>query len=585
MESASTASRAVETPLRVALESWRRRHPPRGLVSVSSITARTLRTCRRCASSGRSLLIALTACLVASPQACAVTPESPEVIELVNRGLKYLEKKTSAQLGGKCLIGLCYLKAPKKQANHKRVAEALAACQAAVKQGVGNYVAGEDHGVYSNGIALIFLCELDATRYRNEIQFFLDAMQKRQKPHGGWGYNSEQIGDISQTQYGALAYWEAHRRGLRVDPASVETLAHWLTKVQDPSGGWAYKGILPKTSKRVPQHASGSEITCSRTSASMGSALICADLFGLLDGGASDPSELVSLSSALQVADRDKDSKAVPLRSSTLDRKGLFETIRLGDAWMDKNYKVELDHYTHYYMYALERYKSFQEKQTGIRIDEPEWYNKGYEYLKDSQDESGMWESGCGEEGVNDTAFAILFLVRSTQKMLGIGEGTMIGSQGMPSDLTKVKFKDGELVIEAAKTQISELISLIDEQDADLDALIADAGALEMTDLDEAAARRLQQEIRIGEPGVRVLAVRALGRTGDLDYAPTLIYALTDPDQRVVREADTGLRFISRKFGGVGLKERFTDRERFDAIDRWKAWYRHLRPDAIIPTE
>ena len=51
-------------------------------------------------------------------------------------------------------------------------------------------------------------------------------------------------------------------------------------------------------------------------------------------------------------------------------------------------------------------------------------------------------------------------------------------------------------------------------------------------EVDEKSARRLVQLVRGGEPEVRLLAVRALGRTGDLDYVPTLLYALTDPDKR-----------------------------------------------------
>lgn len=531
------------------------------------------------------VLLAMAAILLANVQpAIAVSPESPEVLELVNLGLKHLEEKGHSRLGGKCLIGLCFLKAGKR--DHPRVAEALAACQQASSGGgPETFIEGED-SVYSNGIAIIFLCELDAKRHAEMVRYFIEAMKTRQKPDGSWGYNGRSSGDTSQTQYGALAYWEAHRHGFGVDPASVESVARWLAKVQDPSGGWTYNGTMSPSAARVPQTPS-SDITCSRVAASIGSALICADLFGLLRAGAQDLASDHTLPTALQEANREKEIKLPPpLRSSSLDRETLFETIQLGDQWMEKNYRVSIEMYTSYYMYALERYKSFQELQTGITPEEPEWYNKGYEYLKESQKQPGVWETGCTAE--IDTAFSILFLLRSTQKAIrqSLGEGTLMSGRGLPTNLARVKLKNGQLVVEQTKTQVSDLLNLLDEdQQESLDALVSDDTALVVADVDAASARRLQQVVRSGSPEARLLSVRALSRTGELDYVPTLIFALTDPDRRVVREADLGLRFVSRRFTGVGLTEQFTDRERYDVIDRWKSWYLLLRPDAQIPIE
>jgi HEAT repeat protein len=92
----------------------------------------------------------------------------------------------------------------------------------------------------------------------------------------------------------------------------------------------------------------------------------------------------------------------------------------------------------------------------------------------------------------------------------------------------------------------------------------------------------LQQLVRGGEPEIRLLAVRALGRTGNLDYVPTLLYALTDPDPRIVLEARDGLRFISRNLSAFDPPEGFTDAQRFEAIAAWKKWYRSIRPSAVL---
>jgi len=47
-----------------------------------------------------------------------------------------------------------------------------------------------------------------------------------------------------------------------------------------------------------------------------------------------------------------------------------------------------------------------------------------------------------------------------------------------------------------------------------------------------------------------------------------------------VLEADRGLRFLSRKFGGVGLPDEPTARDIQAAIKAWKEWYKTIRPEA-----
>jgi HEAT repeat protein len=132
-------------------------------------------------------------------------------------------------------------------------------------------------------------------------------------------------------------------------------------------------------------------------------------------------------------------------------------------------------------------------------------------------------------------------------------------------------------------TKVDELLSMIDEKDeAILDELARDPSQLVVEKVDEKSARRLQQLVRGGEPEVRLLAVRALGRSGDLDYVPSLLYALTDPDRRVVLEARNGLRFISRSFQGYGPPDEFTEQQRFEALDKWKTWYKSIRPAAVL---
>ena len=79
---------------------------------------------------------------------------------------------------------------------------------------------------------------------------------------------------------------------------------------------------------------------------------------------------------------------------------------------------------------------------------------------------------------------------------------------------------------------------------------------------------------------VRMTAIKALHKTRDLDNVPTFIYALGDPDARIVRRARDALRLLSRKISGFGLSDNPSDGAKLDAIERWKDWYLTIRPDA-----
>ena len=268
--------------------------------------------------------------------------------------------------------------------------------------------------------------------------------------------------------------------------------------------------------------------------------------------------------------------------TSRFDAGDLRKSIEMARGWMEKNYTIDVGRYEYYYLYTTERYQSFRELRDGITEDEPKWYNDGFEFLTSHQKKEGYWNAGCGDNV--DTAFALLFLLRSTQKTIRstLGEGSLVSGRGVPVNVAKAKLRGNQIVVEQVQTKVDDLLSLIDDADQSrLDDLARDPTNLVVDQVDEKSARRLEQLARGGEPQVRLLAVHALGRAGNLDYVPTLIYALTDPDRRVVIEARDGLRFISRRFDGFGPPDDFNDKQRYEAVDAWKDWYRSLRPNAI----
>lgn len=498
----------------------------------------------------------------------AVTPESPEVHELIQGGLKFLESNGDHRLGGKCLIALAFLKNGASQ-NHLRITEAVDACQKELEQPT-------DPDNYSVGLAVILLSELKS--HRNVLEHFVGLMQQRQRKDGAWGYPGYPTGDTSQTQYTALSYWELMRIGLYPSVESADACANWFLRTQDPSGTWGYQGIDPGNFNLVPQSAESSTPS-SMLAAGMGSLLIFGHILGIVQPHDSQPEDAPQerLPSALRVAETEQEKKLQTLAGSTVDRTRLREAIDRGRDWYNTNFKFEGSHYPCYVLYSLERYKSFEELLTGNAPIEPDWYQKGYEYLKNSRKPNGSWTGGSGPPC--ETAFAVLFLLRSAQKSIkaSLGEGTLIGGRGLSADLSRMRMRGGRLVKENKPTEVDKMLEMLEGDDS-LDDLLDDSASLQVENLGPEDARRLQQIVKSGSPEARLLAVRALSEMRNLDYVPTLLFAMTDPDHRVVRAASNGLMFVSRRFDSFGLPDNFTNEQRLEALDRWKQWYHRVRP-------
>lgn len=551
------------------------------ILFAASVNARWLLS-QSCAIVGYIAFAACGAAAQSPATPSGLTPDSPEVRKLVDAGLAYLAKNGEYRLGGQCLVALAFVKSG--HSDHPRVDEAISACRSQVAANAP-LAEAEDYD-YSDCLATILLCELSPKKYAKEIDFFLKRVRERQKPFGAWGYRYEMIGDTSQTQYGAFSCWEAHRRGFAIEGPQVDNLADWLIHTQGPDGCWGYKGQIAPTDQLLPQN----ETNCSMLAAGLGSLYICADLFGMKAltasaGKSGAPTGLASdnLPTALRRVDQSAIAESRKFRAQKASATKVIATMERAHQWMDKNYTIDIGPKCFYFLYGLERYKSFQEAFEGSVEKSPSWYNEGYKFLLERQSAEGDWNGFCGPQC--DTAFSILFLLRSTQKSIDakLGEGMLLAGRGLPGNLAKAKLRNGELVVEQTHTKVSELLAMIDDgEGAVLDDLARDPSQLVVEKVDENSARRLQQLVRGGEPEVRLLSVRALGRTGNLDYVPTLLYALTDPDRRVVIEARNELRFISRNFDGIGPPDDFTDQQRFDAIESWKKWYLSIRPAAVL---
>lgn len=511
--------------------------------------------------------------VIPSSHAKAVSKDSPEVRELVEKALTFLEgepKNADPRLGRKCLVALALYKGGRPK-DHARIVEAIDACKYMATAGP------KTDSIYSAGLAIILLCEIDPKEHKSSIEKFAGAMAQRQKRHGGWGYDNMPTGDTSQTQYAILSYWEMVQMGFSPSVKMIDNCANWLMRTQDPTGVWGYQGKDPGSFELVEQEETNSSMLL----AGMGSTMMSGHIVGMLSTAQQQEVDQQDLPPAMMRVKTEEEEKIRNLSGSGLDRSRLMETIDRGRRWFDENFIYAKGEYPLYELYSLERYKSFEELLTGDAPEEPDWYNKGYQILKRSISEDGSWKGKSGRYCA--TAFGTLFLLRSTQGSIkaSMGMGTLVGGRGLSADLNNMQLRDGKLIKTAKPTEVDKLLGMLEsDESADFDALLNSPASLKMDNVGPEEARRLQQIIKSGNPKSRTLAVRALGRLRDIDHVPTLLYAMTDPDKNVVREARDGLRLVSRRFKGFGLEDNFEDAQRYDAIEQWKQWYRRVRPNA-----
>lgn len=512
------------------------------------------------------------------------TPESPEVRTMIQRGIAYIKANVDkesqgyySRLGGMCLTGLAIYK-HEHNLNDPLVQAAVAKCKDVCKRGVP----WSSESNYDVGIAIIFLCDLDPQLFRPEIDAMLNELYKRQQPGGGWSYADHKTGDTSQTQYGALALWMAHRQGIDVPQERVERLCNWLMRTQAPQGNWGYQGNDPGNFNRVAQ----SELRMSLAAAGMGSVYVCAELLGFVDQAEErDPNVPV----ALQEAGAEK--RTGPITDKVAPAM-LMRCINDGDGYFARipNLALAATEWQHYYLYGLERYMAFRELARKTKEREPAWYNHGVEYLARNQGTDGGWKASAAG-GVIDSCFAVLFLMRGAQQSIRkIVEmsGRLRGGKGLPPDLSKIALDASGNVVDAKATPPLEVL-LAEMEKGDLDDLKAQIPERLPIPTDPqqrlSTLARLRRLAMSGPYESRLMAAKTLGHHRDLDNVPILIFALSDPDYRIVKAARDGLRFISRKVDGFGLKVDDGLPVRPDILkaqDQWKQWYLSVAPDGAL---
>src|SRR5262249_1466647 len=161
-----------------------------------------------------------------------------------------------------------------------------------------------------------------------------------------------------------------------------------------------------------------------------------------------------------------------------------------------------------------------------------------------------------------------------------LGAGVLVGGLGLPKNTADLQEREGKIIESPLGGTIDELLATIEKGDqSELEILVQSPARWKLdNDVTKRSGEisRLRAVVSGGPFESRLVAVKALGQARDLDHVPLLIYALSDPDMRIVREADKALRFLSRKFEGVGIPEEPTPLDAKNGITAWKAWYQSI---------
>jgi len=527
-----------------------------------------------------------------------------DVQQTVDDGIAFVEKTYSVKThydlnnvftgghGEQALIAYAHMKV-RHEPSSRVVTQGV---QAALT--IASQLGGRDHEgthsklVYAASVATLLLAEVDRTKYRKQLDALEKYFRRVQYRNGGYGYPGVQDGDISQAQYAMLALWTLDRAGFRIDYPGIERTINWLLRVQDPQGGWPYTAKDPGNGSRIKQGG----VTPSMAVAGGSALLIAADILYAWGENTSiyDPG-VRGLPAGVKLYVEGIENAAVA--RPTVDAAAILKSISECDGYLAKQSPDPgklASTWPYYQLYTLERYESFKEIALKKKpADSPAWFQTGVTYVK-AQKKGGGWPARSYTTAPVTSSFALLFLIRSTKKAIEQNqEGTLAGGQGLPTDTTKIVVKGAQIEGEPVAGAVTDLLDMLEGEDPD---------ALEGKSLPEnmqlatnpkdrsAQLDRLERLVRGSSSWqARRVAARVLGQSDQVRVVPSLIFALVDRDTMVRTYARDGLRFISRKFEGFGMKIDRGEKQDYGELRRaqrlWRGWYLTMDPGYIFLDE
>ena len=97
----------------------------------------------------------------------------------------------------------------------------------------------------------------------------------------------------------------------------------------------------------------------------------------------------------------------------------------------------------------------------------PSWYNQVVDQLKQTQAADGGWTDRSKTRPPVSTAFALLFLIRSTQKTIfTMSQGSLQGGYGLPKDTTDIRVDGGSIKGRPVAAQVTDMLDILEKDGA-----------------------------------------------------------------------------------------------------------------------
>ena len=477
----------------------------------------------------------------------------------------------------------------------------------------GAYQRPPEH-IYEAAIDIMLLTDLDSVKYKAEITLIADYIQQQQLPNGAWTYPQQDPkcvnGDCSITHYACLGLWAARRAGVEVDPQVWVRVLNWQSQAHNPDGGFAYwPGSI------VGDGAGNS--TLNMTVNSVGTGLIAImnldpkrvpqfDKEGPAAGGTTPPKKDTGALETVNLdkkADETKADAEMALAGTGKVPESAFATVKNAYAWVTTRFEPvnQTSMSKAYYYYSMERMAALANV---TKIGNRDWFNECADALISMQNADGSWAMTSFGGPQNDTCFAVLFLTRSTGKILKrtsleppVGGGLLSGGRGLPDDLKELD-ASGNVKKKKEKSSLDDLLaSLQDANAVDLDDAQAEiVQQIQLGDRKDLIGKKdmLLKLVESPDPDVRKTAIWAIGRTGDLSLARFALRGLDDPNQSVMLESHMALCWTARKpnafklpldpleelaaDAGPDQQSAAVELWRRQALRLWGDWYLRNRP-------
>lgn len=548
----------------------------------------------------RFLAIILLLTSTSASRAKDLTPKSPEVSTAIEKAVRFLQTEGPKEnrLGGQALICMALVKAG-VEPDHPFVVDTVKRIQAAIPTDGGVNIT--DH-IYTAGLITMFLADLDADKFRRELDALGKYLEKHQRTDGSWTYLTQGTadnypsGDMSMTQYAVMALWTLHQERFEISPQRIERAAVWLVSVQNQEGAYAYQTTVSKGFTGEPgQQISWNGVRLSMSAAGMASVYVSRDLLGFNRRNREANDKIHE--AFTEVKTEEPDAPAFGDFKFSVP-KSRFDAVQgRGNRWLERHFYpiTSSTEYYFYYLYALERYGAFRELAENKHFESPPWYDRTAKYLLENQAENGSWAGNLG--AAIDTAYAVLFLLRSTRRTFDkiapsrtFGGGELIGGRNLPKLTDDIKVRDGQIVSLAEITNSEQLLQRLAEMDEVDDETISRLAELPDEEMDAILHKErgtLQTLVAHPNAEKRLAAVSILRRSGDLSSAPALIFALDDPDPAVAQAALDALNRLDRRPTKENMpkdNEPLYRIRRQEILDHWKNWFRQIDPEAVFET-